>query len=969
MHAIGFSRQCDQNLLEQMRGLGQENGVFRYAEMEDDDDALCSKVMDVFEVGGRSGTVPIEVRLGRLDDNKPTTHKVRLPIGSDKCGSIKLWWKLPRTVFAGPPCARTLAAVLRDLVEIRTPPEVAGGFVPQRNAAISSNADNVQRLPLQLTNVEHIFGPDYEPDLLPATVSVQSVGPTAAAPSSSPAGDLSRTHSSRPYSQQSFRDEEWRLRTLGNWVARCFDELAAELLDVTTSSNNEDKRLIKSSEKLRTLYGALFRNRMGALKSETDFLRTAGKTLAETKLPCSPRTDSEEAGATGSAGAVLLVTALSTGSNADDPLALGLRALETTFEQLESQILAFQTGSEVSSGRLGDLRFASKFAFRKSLGPKGKEPPPQEEIRTHLAEDFAGRKELYVAPTFESPLKQYSRSTTFARGRTELMAAIVGHTTKHILPEKVRELVVAAPVEGLITLLCEADLDGNHSLHLGAVCGHAEIVRFLLETASQKLGGSVVANILKKENLFGETCVSIAIKSRGFHETLDILLAHGGVIPKTRKIPLVRYCFDNGYRRTGEILLGMPDEDSCAKCLDDPANYRVDETMSKHYIEVVFRRAQGRLKELFDERFSNVSAAVPEEIENFFQTLPMDWLSLLDVALHHKMERIINAILTGRVLADSVLDGGRESNYQSAFQSFLSTRTLESEIAPIVAARCFPKKPDAPDTETVYLPLFQKLFQQFPDLLNCTVKNAVAPGEDDTMLITAVKRGSHPHVCYLLDQNANLEHVNWKGTTALGVAAFLGFPCIVQELLMRGADVNHRNFHHHTPLRACCFKGSSLGLKSSSRAGVPKVFGSGHLKCAEELIAFGADVAGSSSDDASETTITTACRNGAALVLHHFLQYVNLDHCLRKAEIDGFSAVMAAAEQDRAECIEVLYNEYGGVERDGVVNVILEQKTDAANEILGGATALHIAAYYGRKVAAETLVRLEADVNAVDVSG
>lgn len=109
----------------------------------------------------------------------------------------------------------------------------------------------------------------------------------------------------------------------------------------------------------------------------------------------------------------------------------------------------------------------------------------------------------------------------------------------------------------------------------------------------------------------------------------------------------------------------------------------------------------------------------------------------------------------------------------------------------------------------------------------------------------------------------------------------------------------------------------------------------------------------------------TCCRNGAALVLQRFLSLVNLDFVLQKAAIDGFSCVMAAAEQDRTECIEILYNEYKGKQN----NVILEQKTDESNEILAGGTALHIGAYYGRSKACETLVRLGADVNSEDVNG
>jgi hypothetical protein len=77
----------------------------------------------------------------------------------------------------------------------------------------------------------------------------------------------------------------------------------------------------------------------------------------------------------------------------------------------------------------------------------------------------------------------------------------------------------------------------------------------------------------------GETATSLAIKKRGFHQTLGILLDGGATIPRVKAME--RYAIDQGFKITAKII---------ARCGADSLD--VDGTMSEEYISYVFERAK-----------------------------------------------------------------------------------------------------------------------------------------------------------------------------------------------------------------------------------------------------------------------------------------------------------------------------------------------------------------------------------------
>jgi len=288
------------------------------------------------------------------------------------------------------------------------------------------------------------------------------------------------------------------------------------------------------------------------------------------------------------------------------------------------------------------------------------------------------------------------------------------------------------------------------------------------------------------------------------------------------------------------------------------------------------------------------------------EELKSKWSSqeFLEVALHHKQMEVA----------------------QELIQKWSAELTLKQ-----FADYCLPKKPDAPDTAD-YLQKAQWALKMKPSLL----EERIDP-EGDTALILAVRKGSLPHCEWLLQVGARLEDTNDKGNTPLWIACFYRWPCIIDLLLDHGADINKVNLKGNPPLYGVCSRGN--------------------IKVTEQLLQRGADPTLKNTN--GDTMILICCRNNQYEVLQELLKFVPRSLVSFRAHIDGFNAMMASAEQDRPECIRVLF-EYG---------LDLNECTDVHNEILEGATSLHIAAYYGCYKALCKLIELGANIHARDPYG
>lgn len=206
-------------------------------------------------------------------------------------------------------------------------------------------------------------------------------------------------------------------------------------------------------------------------------------------------------------------------------------------------------------------------------------------------------------------------------------------------------------------------------------------------------------------------------------------------------------------------------------------------------------------------------------------------------------------------------------------------------------------------------------------------------------LFIAAEKGQQSMVNVLLKhmKHVGINKQNRKGTTALWIACCNLHADTVLTLLSNSADPNICNHKGDSPLIPACQKGNTTIVRL--------------------LLESGIDIR--LHNRSRDNAVLICCRNGQADVLDLLLkEYAKLGPealsavLTEFAEIDGFNPLLAATELNRDKCIEVLH-------RHGAD---LEHRTTMTNEILKGATAAHIAAYYGRTNALKMLHKLGADM-------
>ena len=407
------------------------------------------------------------------------------------------------------------------------------------------------------------------------------------------------------------------------------------------------------------------------------------------------------------------------------------------------------------------------------------------------------------------------------------------------------------------------DLDGNNAIHLAAFDGQYSTLAMLLKY--------VTVEEASRPNPNTDTAFTLAIKRQGWAKTLSVLVNAGITCGVDRMKALQRYCVNNGYLRTSAILTDLI---SAGGNATDDISVESAKEFSVAYVRFLYHNWKTEGKDVSD--FWKVSLSKGYE--------------LFDLAKEVHAECKINVEL------EDLLNW------------------------------CYPKKPDAEDTEN-YLHMAEFVLDANPNLVH--QKNA----SGETPLYKAVEKGSLRHVRLMLDRGADLEARNELGNTALWLACAKKYPCIIKELLDAGADFDAVNLKGNPPIYATCQVGP--------------------LKIAEMLMTMGANAEIVNVN--GDTLVLIATRNGQAEILELLLRYVRKDFANHVAHIDGFNAVFASVEANRVCCIDVLYR-YG---------MDYNQRTAKDNAILAGATPLHLAAYYNRVEAATKLLEIGVDVDPV----
>ena len=462
------------------------------------------------------------------------------------------------------------------------------------------------------------------------------------------------------------------------------------------------------------------------------------------------------------------------------------------------------------------------------------------------------------------------------------------------------------------------DAKDNNALHYAAYCGYFDVVSNLIELCKYEAKGfgnsyydedvknsiSIYVNI---KNIDGETPLSLAVKGRGFDKTIHILFANGAVMEHFKS--LRNFAIKKGYIRTSNLLTSFSDD-----------KLEVTDEMTDDHIRSVIKIAETRAlnnKVDFDSIMDPVRAfkvmsnkLMVEDVEHFMVKHQIGYGAnyFANFALPKKPDAVnvdryvqfANVFLKyhPEIVFREVKSDGRTHLNIGCGHSILS-RSIESGNKPLV------------DLIINYAKSYYNAGKRFEHKISYEFKNRKDLEYQD----------KPPN-----NFSEWLDSTNELGNTALHIACFRCYPCLIEVLIEEGANVNARNLKGNTPLIFTCQVGKA--------------------KVAEYLINHGAEVNYFNSNN--DTPILIACRNGQSDVLEVLLQHATNKFINHVAHIDGFNAVFASVESNKPNCIKVLAD----------AGVSFKVKTDEKNNILPLATPLHLAAYYGGQESVELLLSL-----------
>ncbi|CAH8636662.1 unnamed protein product, partial [Heterobilharzia americana] len=266
-----------------------------------------------------------------------------------------------------------------------------------------------------------------------------------------------------------------------------------------------------------------------------------------------------------------------------------------------------------------------------------------------------------------------------------------------------------------------------------------------------------------------------------------------------------------------------------------------------------------------------------------------------------------------------------------------------------------------------------------------------------TPLHTAVCANQRAVVALLLDCGADIEaQVDRTKDTALSIACSHGKLEIVEELLNRGANKEHRNISDYTPLSLAASggyveviqlllrHGAEINSRTGSKLGIsPLMLASmnGHTAAVRLLLEHGSDI-NAHIETNRNTALTLACFQGRFEVVQLLVERkANIEHRAKT----GLTPLMEAASGDYVEVGRILLDHGADVNASPVpssrdtaltiaadkgnakfVNLLLEKGAVVEARNKKGATPLWLASNGGHLEVVQSLIQYNADVNSQD---
>lgn len=577
---------------------------------------------------------------------------------------------------------------------------------------------------------------------------------------------------------------------------------------------------------------------------------------------------------------------------------------EATMQRLDiisRDSLALHEGLAINAGRLGDL-FGGQFLMSKA-GPANPAATP---AISHYTPPPPALTQIDPA-AYNELTPQYVRhgAGAIGLGRNPLQIQILNLECDKMerlleVAQTLREVISSCTYEQLD----HVDNDGNNALMLAAYCGHRTITEAVLKRMAQVTPGCLEdqrLQWLEQKNNTDETALTLAVKARGYDDTVQIIVGAGATIPNGRQDALYRYCLDHRFRRTARHMVNP-----------NSVVTHANPTMTEDYLDVAFH--------------SGISK--PESLAK------MDLWSYLDTCIKKRLHK-----LAGQVLSTAA--------HLPACPLALTTKSFEG--------LCI-LEDTVPELLTIAENMFAYLRVRLitPEALAKFINHPVDPVTGDTLLFHAVNKGSPKITQYCLDLGAEVDKANALGNTPLWIACERRYPCLIDTLLTANADPDHTNLKGNSPMTTICQKGPKANaerLLATRRVNVDNINRNGDsliLICCRNGQA---EILKLLLDRADPTTVNHVAHIDGFGAMHASVE-ANRPECVRILHEHGLSLELRTAADNgiiKGATPLHLAAYYGCAES---MQMLLELGADANALDLYGQTPLHTAVVRGSTDAA-----------------
>jgi ankyrin repeat protein len=557
-----------------------------------------------------------------------------------------------------------------------------------------------------------------------------------------------------------------------------------------------------------------------------------------------------------------------------------LKRLEFIGQQVES----LRSGSSVNINRLGDMRFGSQFA---AVIPVNK-PVVAPAVAAILEPELV--KKIADAPAWKEVSVNYSRNSV-GKGRNALQESIMDNIWNKVTPDTARLLAAATIADILHT-----DDDGNNTLHLAAFCGQVETTKIIIE----KFKG--LGLDLEAVNAKQETALTLAIKKRGFHRTVQLLLDFGAVIPGGRSKALQEFAINCGYSITAQIISNVGETGT-----------DVNEAMTIDYVRFMYKRAMDKGSEINVVNYLKValSKCMPDLIKELVEK--------------HGAEITVEMFLAYCIPPKA--DDPETEKYIELAKYFLDRKPEMVTMADINDEDCLFRASERGSNPHVRLFLERGAIVDRPNKMGntalwiacakrypCIVDVLISAGADvnwanfkgNPPMYNLVQKGPKKMVETLLANGAHVDHINENGDTLLLLCCRNGQHEIL-ELLLNYADPEFVNFKAHIDGFNCIF--------SSAEANRPD--------CIQVLKNYGIDL--NQKTDPDNKILATATPLAIASYYNKFeaaKKLIELGANVNERDANGSTALHIAVIQGHSNIIRLLRNSGADVTiKDNMGNV------------------------------------------------